>query len=132
MKKLTIFTERYFKELDDSTVCFIKRAKKSNTQAITIYFEAFDSEALYVEALHRLLEWVCFQENPILRNTPKLAALLREATVPAMREKNKQALTAYITENSTLHIEGYARFRMAAYTDYLNGLLYRIAKKLKI
>ncbi|MDR3239986.1 MAG: hypothetical protein LBT44_07875 [Clostridiales bacterium] len=127
MKSLTVCTEAYFNELDAYTVCFVRRAKKRDAGVIKLYFGEFDAAPVY-----QLLDWICFQKNPVLKHEPKLAAIIREAIPAAITDKNIQALCAYAAENYWLHLEGYVRFRMADYNDYLNRLLYSIAKKLKL
>ena len=124
MRTLTIHTDAYWKELDMATSGFIRRVKHPEQGNIKLYYETFDAEGFY-----SFLEWAAFQENAALRNMPKLAELTRRLISDDVGRLNIECLTEYIKNNRVLNVEGYVRFRMADYNNYLNCLLYAIIKR---
>ncbi|MDR1560340.1 MAG: putative sporulation protein YtxC [Clostridiales bacterium] len=127
MRTLTIHTDAYLKELDEATSGFIRRVKRLEQGFIKLYYETFDTEGFY-----SFLEWAAFQENAALRGMPKLTELTRKLISPDIGARNIESLDEYIKKNRGLHVEGYVRFRMAEYNNYLNCLLYAIMKRTKV
>ena len=127
MRTLTIHTDAYLKELDEATCGFIRRAKRPALGYIKLYYEVFDTEGFY-----SFLSWAAFQENAALKGMPKLAKLTRKLISPDIERCNIERLDEYIKKNRILHVEGYVRFRMAEFNDYLNRLLYLIIKRTKV
>ena len=127
MKTLTIHTDAYLKELDGATSGFIRRVKRPEQGCIKLYYEEFD-----VEGFYSFLDWVAFQENAALKDMPRLVELTRKLISQDVERHNIECLTEYIKNNRVLNVEGYIRFRMAEYNDYLNCLLYAIVKRTSI
>jgi hypothetical protein len=127
MRTLTVYTDAYFEKLDELTAGFPRRVKRPELHYIKLYYETFDADVFY-----RLLDWVAFQENPALRGIPKLAELARAAIPASASAQNIVRLQKYIEKNHTLHLEGYVRFRMADYNNYLNRVLYAIVKRINL
>ena len=127
MRTLTIHTDAYLKELDLATSGFIRRVKRPEQGFIKLYYESFDTEGFY-----SFLEWVAFQENAALRHTPKLAEIANRLISRDVALLNMECLAEYIENNRILNVEGYVRFRMAEYNDYLNCLLYSIIRHTRL
>ncbi|MDR1540119.1 MAG: putative sporulation protein YtxC [Clostridiales bacterium] len=127
MKTLSISTDEYYKELDDYTQSFARRIKKRDQNSIKVYYEEFDAADFY-----QFLDWVVFQENPALKCVAKLAEITKKNIPKAIEQKNIKELAEYISSNRTIHLEGYIKFRMDEYNDYLNRVLYAIIKKLNM
>jgi hypothetical protein len=127
MRTLTIHTDSYQRELDEATCGFIRRVKQPRLGSIKVYYETFDAEGFY-----SFLDWVAFQENVALKCVPKLAQLIRQLISSDVEKRNIKHLEDYTKKNRILHVEGYVRFRMAEYNDYLNCLAYAIMKKTKV
>ena len=127
MRTLTIHTDAYFKELDAATSGFARRIKRPELREIKLYYETFD-----VAGFYSFLDWAAFQENAALRNMPKLAEITRKLISHDIERLNIECLAEYIKNNRILNVEGYIRFRMAEYNDYLNCVLYAIVKRITI
>ena len=127
MRTLTIYTDAYLKELDAATSGFIRRVARPDLGYIKLYYEEFDAESFYT-----FLDLAAFQENAALRGMPRLAELTRKLISRDIGRRNIECLSEYIDKYRMLHVEGYIRFRMAEYNDYLNSLLYAIMKRTKI
>jgi hypothetical protein len=125
MRTLAVSTDAYYKELDEHTSHYVKRAKKKEANSIRLYFDEFDAEGFY-----HLVDWIVFQENPALKGVQKLAEVIRNNIPKRMILENVQALKKYVQENRALHLEGYVKFRLAEYNDYLNRLMYAVVRKL--
>ena len=127
MRTLTIYTDAYLKELDAATSGFARRAVRPEQGYIKLYYEVFDADGF-----NTFLDWAAFQENAALRGMPRLAELTRKLISQDISRRNIERLAEYIDKYRILHVEGYIRFRMAEYNDYLNSLLYAIMKRTKI
>jgi hypothetical protein len=127
MKTLTVLTDAYYKELDECTAAYARRAKRPAQGYIRIYYEKFDAEGFYP-----LLEGIALKRNHALCGLAKLTNMVKNATPQTVTNKNIAALREYAQRNRAMHLEGYVAFRMAAYNDYVNCLLYTIAKRLKV
>ena len=71
-------------------------------------------------------------ENPIYRYSSVMRKITDVLHKTAMHEAQLQALAQFLTDNRTLHIEGYVKFRMGAYHEALDFLSYKLIKKMKL
>ena len=115
------------RELDAATSWAARRIKRPDQGCIKLYFDTFDVKGFYL-----FLDWIAFQENAALRNVPRLAELTRAFISQDIDRHNMESLAEYIKNNRFLNVEGYVRFRMSDYNDYLNCVLYAIIKRTKI
>ncbi|MDR1001521.1 MAG: hypothetical protein LBL96_12125 [Clostridiales bacterium] len=127
MRTLIVLTDAYYKELDECTATYVRRAKRPAEGYIRIYYEKFDAEGFYP-----MLEGIALKRNHALRGFAKLTNMVKNATPQTVTNKNIAALREYVESNRAMHLEGYVAFRMAGYNAYINCLLYAIAKKLKV
>jgi hypothetical protein len=127
MRTLTVLTDVYYKELNEFTGSYARRVIRPAERSIKIYYDEFDAESFYP-----LLENIAHKKNHALRGFTKLTEMIKNAVPQTVINKNIAALREYERRNRTLHLEGYTAFRMSAYNDYINCLLYAMAKKIKV
>jgi hypothetical protein len=126
MRTLTVYTDIYYKELDEATALFPRRVKRPELHYIKLYYDTFDADKFY-----DLLDYIAYQENPALKGMPQLAEITHKYVPASAMALNTQNLRGYVEKNRSIHLEGYVRFRMADYNLALNLLLYRIFRNIK-
>ena len=83
-------------------------------------------------ALAKLLEDIALLRHPIYGPSPKMTDMARALRQTDIHENNVQALSRYLHEHDTLHLEGYAAFRMPEYHEKLDMMSYCVIKKLRL
>ena len=124
MKTLTIFTHNYRQDLEDLNLpCYV---------ADGLYSTKCSHASLDTDALMCLLERIIILGHPIYGHSPKLADMAIELRHTEIHQTNMLELTRYLKEQDTLHLEGYAAFRMYNYRHKLDMIMYCLIKKLKL
>ena len=127
MKRIAIHTKKYIAELDDFThsvrnICTVNNRNK--------YIWESSATNIFIEALMLLLHTIALLENPVYRHSPKLRDLAEGLLNTNTYEHEKTILTAFVKTNKELCLEGYVTFRMEAYHEKLDMMLYTIVKKI--
>ncbi len=68
----------------------------------------------------------------LLDQVALLLAIVRDLRGTQIHLENKKQLTDFLKNNSAVHIEGYASFRMAEYNYKLDLMTYSLIKKLRM
>ena len=133
MKRLNIHTSNYKSELTG----FKKVLEKNNlclvqpyTGGISLAWESLAND-MVIDALLLMLQSIVMHENPVYRHSPKLRDLANSIKDTELHIHELQLLKAFIRANKNIHLDGYAAFRMEAYREKLDMMLYRIVKKIK-
>ena len=89
-------------------------------------------ELLFAEGLTHFMEDIVLYDNPVYRYSPKLREAAHQIRCSPVHIEIRDQLRQYLKQNKTLHIEGYAAFRMDAYKWKLDMLMFGLIKKLKL
>ena len=136
MKQLNIYTTKYENELRD----FAQKATEAGTIEIKHSGEKrgqFELGVVCVDrknlptALTALLMDIAEAENPVYRHSSKLRVMVQSVRNSPIHSREVKRMQSFLTENKTLHLEGYATFRMGEYRDKLDMMIYTLIKKIK-
>ena len=83
-------------------------------------------------ALMPLLTTAAQNENPVYRGSRAMRDVANALHKTPMFERQTKALARFLQYEGSIHIEGYARFRMSEYSESLDLLSYRLIKKLNL
>ena len=124
MKSMTILTQDYRQDLENLNL---------PCRAIgSLYGAKCSRDHLDTDGLMCLLERIIILGHPVYGHSPKLADMAIELRHTEIHQANVAELTRYFKEQDTLHLEGYAAFRMANYRHKLDMIVYCLIKKLKL
>jgi hypothetical protein len=129
LKTVIIYTEQY---IDKLTIFLdnnpIPVRGKGNKGALFYARCAYDADGTdFFKSFALFLEGIVLDENPVYGHSPKLKEMtgrLNGMTALSLRE--------YLTENKTLHIEGFITFRMEEYKYQLDRAMMGMIKKLRL
>jgi len=134
MRRLTIHTSNYKSELinfaksvAESNLCAIK----SHPGGINLTWKNSDCSSIFEELL-LLLQNIAMYENHVYRHSPKLRDLAEGLKNTELHMYELQQLKAFLKANKELNLEGYVTFRMEAYREKLDMMLYTIVKKINL
>jgi len=125
MRTLTILTQNFRQNLEELGL-------HTNAVERGLYMAKCPREKFDIEVFITLLEQIVISDHPVYGNSPKLAEMAAELRVTEIHQLNTAELAAYLVANNTLHLEGYATFRMADYRHRLDVMMYCIIKKMKL
>ncbi|MCL1787346.1 MAG: hypothetical protein FWG38_05110 [Defluviitaleaceae bacterium] len=133
MKRLTLYTTGHRAQL----ATFAKHVTQhsiARTEFITrcrvgLVWEPAIANHL-TKALLNLLHDAAINENPIYKHSQKLKIIAQSLKNTPLYINEAARLKAYLHTNQVLHIDGYVTFRMAAYHEKLDMMLYHIMKKI--
>ena len=121
MSYIKILTQGYYEDLRKLNI-------NCQTCAGGLHIARCRLSNLNIDALAALLERIVILQHPVYGHSPKLADMALE-----LRElQNIKNLENFLQENNSLHLEGYATFRMHEYRSKLDITMYCLIKKLKL
>lgn len=126
MKTLTILTQKFRQELKNVNPSLDLHCHEKGTLV------ACKTNKIDTDTLTTLLERIVILSHPVYGHSPKLADMAINMSHTEVHQANATELTRYLEENNTLHLEGYATFRMSEYHHKLDVMMYCIIKKLKL
>lgn len=85
-----------------------------------------------MDAFAALLEHVAIQANPVYRHSVKLAELAADLRSTPIHAENTRRLAAFLKHNTSMHLEGYAAFRMRTFKEKLDMMTYTLIKKIRL
>jgi hypothetical protein len=129
MMRLTLYTARYI-ALIEERFAIARKEGCGNDYALSIAW-AGERDG-WVQALMGLLEEVAILENAVYRYSSKMRALAKELRKTPMYINELERLKGFLRTNGSLHVEGYAAFRMGKYNEALDMLSYRLIKKMNL
>ena len=129
MQRITLHTSNYKQELIDFVQALQKQGLISVKNNNTLMWEKAETSSLCEELL-LLLQHIAMQENPVYRHSPKLKDLAEGLRKTELHIHERIQLAEFTRHNKELNLEGYVLFRMGAYRERLDLILYTIVKKI--
>lgn len=129
IKKFYLYTEKYKKELEDWLTAekqniFIDKDSINNLNCFTIDFNNFN-----MSNFSDLLQKIVLTDNPITKNSSKIREIVIVKGFNNFEKKVREDITNHFLVNNDLNLDGYIKFYLKDYADYINTILYSIVKK---
>ncbi len=94
-----------------------------------MYYICTEKDSGCVIRLRDLMESIILHDNPVLAESEKVFNSVAELAFRPTRSIMKAELQEFISHNDSINIDGYIGFRLRAYSEKINSILYSIVKK---
>jgi hypothetical protein len=88
-------------------------------------------EDAFCEILLHFLMDIAESENPIYKKSSGMQKMAQDLRSSPIFAQELCALTEFVSAENALHVDGYTTFRMEAFREKLDLLVYSLVKKIK-
>jgi len=130
MKRVMIYTTKNTSELADfakSISCDI--CSVESEVPLGLVWRASNSDKVLATLL-QLIHKIAMNENPVYRNSPKLASIAEGLVNSPIHNSEIQKLKDFLRISKVLNLDGYIMFCTDEYRAKLDLMLYTIVKKI--
>ena len=132
MKRLSLHTTKHKAScralINSGTLHFLKQAEWVHSGHAIVEWDTGNDNDFAKTLLHLFYD-IAIHQHPVYRHAPKLRDMAQQLRDTPLYINDLMGLKAFLHTNHVLHIDGYITFRMDAYHEKLDMMLYTVAKK---